>query len=240
MKTVFVTGADRGLGAGMARLLLASGHRVFAGQYMPGWPELGELRAQYPKTLSIVPLDAGDMDSVRAAAQAVGRECGALDVLINNAAIAPGNSRHTIREGQDYGEMLKAYNVNALGYLRTTEAFLPLMDRSMDKRLCYVSSEAGSIAQSHRPDMFGYCMSKSALNMGVSILFNSLRPDGYTFRLYYPGWIRSYMGGSKSEQGNLEPDEAAVPAVDFFLSEGSGYDEDKLVMMDFEGKAWDW
>lgn len=240
MKTVFVTGADRGLGSGMARLFLAKGCRVFAGQYMPEWPELAELKAQYPDTLSIVPLDAGDMDSVRAAADAVQRECPALNMLVNNAAVAPNNSMNTIRDGLDYSGMMKAYNVNALGYLRVTEAFLPLLDRGSGKRLCYVSSEAGSIARSHRTNLYGYSMSKSALNMAVSILYNSLRPDGYAFRLYYPGWIRSYMGGKKSTQGNLEPDEAAVPAVDFFLSENGSYNEDKLVMMDFEGKEWPW
>jgi NAD(P)-dependent dehydrogenase (short-subunit alcohol dehydrogenase family) len=240
LKTIFVTGADRGLGAGITKLLLAAGHRVFAGQYMPQWTELAGMKELYPSLLSIVPLDVGDMESVLSAAKAAQKECEALDVLVNNAAIAPKNSRNTIREGQDYDGIMQAFNVNTLGYLRTTEAFLPLLDRGAGKRLCYVSSEAGSIARSNRPHMYGYCMSKAALNMGASILFNSLRPDGYTFRLYYPGWIRSYMGGTKSEQGELEPDEAAAPAVDFFLSENRGYNEDKLVMMDFEGQEWPW
>ena len=51
------------------------------------------------------------------------------------------------------------------------------------KRLCFVSSEAGSISRSDRESWFGYCMSKAALNMGVRLLHNNLRSAGYTFRM---------------------------------------------------------
>jgi NAD(P)-dependent dehydrogenase (short-subunit alcohol dehydrogenase family) len=239
-KTVFVTGADRGLGSGMVRLLLEQGYRVFAGQYMPEWKELEELKAQYPKALSIIPLDVGDMESVKKAFELTAQLTDSLDVLISNAGIAAKDGMKTIREPQDYDSMKDVYSVNALGGLRMVEAFLPLLDKGMGKRLCFVSSEAGSIAKSHREFMLGYCMSKAALNMSATILYNSLRGGAYTFRLYYPGWIRSYMGGQKSEQGNLEPDEAAVPAVTYCMSPVGAYDEDTMVMRDFEFKEWPW
>jgi NAD(P)-dependent dehydrogenase (short-subunit alcohol dehydrogenase family) len=239
-KTVFVTGADRGLGAGMVKLLLEQGYRVFAGQFMPGWKELDGMKAQYPKALSIIPLDVGSMDSVRKAAELTAREADSLDVLISNAGIAAKDAMRTIREPQNYDSMKDVYNVNALGSLRVAEAFLPLLDKGTGKRLCFVSSEAGSIGRSHREFMIGYCMSKAALNMGVTILYNSLRGGAYTFRLYYPGWIRSYMGGRKSERGDLEPDEAAVPAVAYCMSPTGTYDEDTMVMRGFDFKEWPW
>ena len=76
--------------------------------------------------------------------------------------------------------------------------------------------------------------------MGVRILFNDLRPDGYTFRLYHPGGIRSYIGGSdvKGTTARLEPEEAAVPALAYFL--GDETDEDCLVMKDWRGEEWPW
>lgn len=241
MKTVFVTGADRGLGAGMALRMLEAGHRVFAGQFMPEWPELAEMQRRFPGGLTVVPLDVGSMESVKAAAGMIEKGGEApLDVLVNNAGVISAKSHLTIRESQDYEDMLRMYNINALGALRVTEAFLPLLERGAGKRLCYVSSEAGSIAKSHRPDTFGYCMSKSALNMGVSILFNDLRPEGYTFRLYHPGWVRSYMSGEKNEQATYEPDEAGEIAADYFLSENGAYDEDTLVLRDITGKEWPW
>jgi NAD(P)-dependent dehydrogenase (short-subunit alcohol dehydrogenase family) len=154
-----------------------------------------------------------------------------VDLLINNAGIVSlANNGQTIRTGQDYGEIHRLIDVNALGPMRVVEAFLPLMDSGAVKRLCFVSSEAGSVTRSQRKAGYGYTMSKSALNMAVKIMFNDLRPQGFTFRVYHPGWLRSYMSGVKNEQAHLEPDEAAVPALAYFLSrldgEPAGMDED--------------
>jgi NAD(P)-dependent dehydrogenase (short-subunit alcohol dehydrogenase family) len=192
-RSVFVTGADRGLGHALCAGLLDRGWQVFAGQYMPEWPQLVELSAQYPTSLHIVPLDVGESESVQAAAQAVAERTDHIDLLINNAGISAG--RGGLREGLDWAAMRRAYDVNALGPLCVLDAFLPLTDRGTMKRLCFVSSEAGSIARSRRTTGFGYCMTKSALNMAVKIAFNRLRPEGYTFRLYHPGWMRTYMSG---------------------------------------------
>jgi NAD(P)-dependent dehydrogenase (short-subunit alcohol dehydrogenase family) len=81
-------------------------------------------------------------------------------------------------------------------------------------------------------------MSKAALNMAVKITFNRLRPDGYTFRLYHPGWMRTYMSGKKGTQADMEPEEAAAKALPFFL--GDREDEDTLAMVDYQGDVWPW
>ncbi len=234
--TALVTGADRGLGFGLTQGLLERGWRVFAGQYMPEWPQLEELRAQYPDALQPVPLDVASIASVRAAAQTVGTASERVDLLINNAGVTSRTNRTPISERLDYDEAHRLYNVNALGPLRVVEAFLPLVAESVLKRLCFVSSEAGSINRAERTAWYAYCMSKAALNMGVKIMFNDLRSQGYTFRLYHPGWIRSYMGGTKSDDADLEPEEAATYALPFFLRARA--DEDRLVLMDYLGREW--
>ena len=236
--TVLITGADRGLGLALCSGLLEQGWRVFAGQFMPEWPELSDLADRYPETLHIVPLDVRSIDSARDAAKAVAGVTDRLDVLINNAGIFSLTSERSIHEAQDYLEMHRQFDVNALGALRVVETFLPLMADSDIKRLCFVSSEAGSITHAERSSWFGYCMSKAALNMATRILFTALRPEGYTLRLYHPGWIRSYMEGDKNMAANLEPEEAAARALPVFL--GQNEDEDRLVLVDFEGKEWPW
>jgi hypothetical protein len=67
-------------------------------------------------------------------------------------------------------------------------------------------------------------------------MFNDLRPEGYTFRLYHPGWMRSYMMGKKSTNGDLEPEDSAAQAIPYFLDDRD--DEDRLVMIDYEGREW--
>jgi NAD(P)-dependent dehydrogenase (short-subunit alcohol dehydrogenase family) len=241
----FVTGADRGLGLALCAGLLERGYRVLAGQYMPDWPELAGLEALSNGLLTAIPLDVSSIESALAASKQACKVVDQVDVLINNAGISSRTNQRTIREPQDYDAMHQMYDVNALGPIRMVEAFYPLIEKSSTRRLCFVSSEAGSIGRAHRTSWFGYCMSKSALNMGVKLLFNDLRPQGFTFRVYHPGWVRSYMSGQKNNNADLEPEEAAAPALNFFLSglEDNGYpavDEDHLVLRDYQGNEWPW
>ena len=237
-RTVFITGGDRGLGFALCAGLLEQGWEVFAGQYLPEWPDLATLAGKYPHALHIIPLDVSSVESARSAALAVTAFTDHIEVLINNAGVISPTISRSIREPQDYAEMHRLYDVNALGPLRVVETFLPLTDRGSKKRLCFVSSEAGSIARAEHTCWYSYCMSKSALNMGVKILFNHLHPEGYTFRVYHPGWIRSYMSGKKNLDATLEPEEAAAKAIPIFLSQRQ--DEDRLRLEDYEGNEWPW
>ena len=73
--------------------------------------------------------------------------------------------------------------------------------------------------------------------MCVRLLFNELQPKGYTFRLYHPGWVRSYMAGDeKTVRGRYEPEESAQAAYRQFTS-SRGY-EDALIMTDIKGELW--
>jgi len=234
----FITGADRGLGFALCGGLLERGWRVFGGQYMPDWPDLAALAERFPETLHAVPLDVTSVESTQAAAQAVAGIADRVDLLVNNAGVISPTVERAVGEGLDYAEMHREFDVNALGALRVVEAFLPLTDQSTMKRLCFVSSEAGSITRCERQAWYGYCMSKAALNMAIKITFNRLRPEGYTFRVYHPGWMRSYMHGSKNMEADLEPEEAAAMALPFFLEEREG--EDSLALIDFQGRAWPW
>lgn len=237
MATVFITGCDRGLGLSLATHFAKQGWRVFAGTYLPEWSDLDQLAAQYPSQIVTVPLDIASDASVRDAVTTVREHTNLLDMVINNAAIASGPNDKEIRKGIDYGDMLRLFEVNTLGALRVTQALLPLLEDSSWKRLCFISSEAGSIARSQRVEWYGYCMSKAALNQGVRYLHDTLRPAGCTFRLFHPGWMRTYMSGVRNERAELEPDDVANIAYDYFLTP---QDEDCLVMRDWQGKEWPW
>ena len=233
----FVTGADRGLGLAACAELLKRGWKVYAGQHMPEWPELEKLKESASGRLLIIPLEVSSSASTQAAARQVAASTGSLDLLINNAGVTSPSTPRTLRENLDYPEMQRMFDINSLGPLRVVEAFLPLTERSPLKRLCFVSSEAGSISRQKRDGWYGYCMSKSALNMSVRIMFNHLRPAGYSFRLYHPGWMRTYMHGQKQMEADIEPEYAASRAVSFFLRKRN---EDRLVLVDYQGHVWPW
>ncbi|MDB5084455.1 MAG: short-chain dehydrogenase/reductase, partial [Bacilli bacterium] len=78
------------------------------------------------------------------------------------------------------------------------------------KLIVNISSEAGSIAASHRQAWFGYCMAKAALNMGSTIIHNQIRKDGGRVMLIHPGWVKTYMSGTWNDAGKYTPEQAAV------------------------------
>lgn len=234
MNTVLITGADRGLGFCMAQAFLGRGFHVFAGQYMPEWPELAALKQAHGEALTLVPLDVSSDASVLGAAQILRGATNRLDMLVCNAAIVQAGEGE-IETGIHTERTLDCFNVNVMGALRVAKACLPLMQEGM-MRLCFVSSEAGSISLCTRDGMYGYPMSKTALNMAVRLLFNELAPKGYTFRLYHPGWLQTYMGGTKNISATLPPEVSAKVAAEQFLEPRDW--EDTLMMLDNEGAAW--
>ncbi len=227
MEHVVITGADRGIGLALCENYLKNGYTVYAGQFMPEWPQLAALRQQYPGSLHLIPLNVGEDASVKEAARLVGSLTRQVDHLINCAGVFP--------KSEDAEGFRTAFQVNALGPLRMVEAFLPLMQQGK-KRLCTFSSETGVISLMQRVKDFPYCVSKAALNMEMHMLFRQLRPQGYTFRLFHPGWVKSYMSGQKSTVGDFEPEEAAPVAYRYFT--GDDEIDDVLILKDIQGQYW--
>lgn len=233
-RSVLVTGADRGLGSAIVREFLAAGDRVFAGQFLPEWGELAALQREFGEKLVLLPLDVSGLQSVRQAREQVEQHTGSLDILVNNAGISGGAGDISALERLDRGTTI--FSTNSLGPLRMVNEFLPLLERGSDRLLCFVSSESGSVSVCHRTDGFLYPMSKTALNMAVKLLFEELNPKGYRFRLFHPGWVRSYMSGQKNTVGKFEPEESAASAYRYFTEPLRN--ENVLRLVDNEGAAW--
>ena len=237
MPSVIITGADRGLGLSLCKEYLRRGFTVFAGKYMEDFNLLEDLHAASPN-LHILRLDMSSRESILAAARAVGEIAGTLDMLISNAALMGEVKCSLYDPPMDLEAPWRSFNVNALGPLLLTEAMLPLMEKGM-RRLCYVSSEVSSIGlMKYRSDSpFPYPMSKASMNMAVRMLHNQLYPQGYTFRLFHPGWMKfRNADGTLAENGRYDPDFIGEIAAKYF-DKPLG-DEHRLVMVDFHGYEW--
>ncbi len=217
---VYITGTDRGLGLALAAKFLEHGDTVFAGCYGIDESGLNALQSQYGTRLEIVPLDVGSDVSVSTASQLISAKTNHLDVLINNAAII-GQKDATVTDALDFEDMLKVYNVNALGALRVAQSVLPLLQAGDRKRIINISSEAGSMAARVRRGQrtrYAYCGSKAALNIQSILLQNHLVEYGIRVHLIEPGWLRTYLASNeKCTIAPTEPEESAEKLLEFVL-----------------------
>ncbi len=232
-RTVVVTGADRGLGLCLVKEFLAAGAAVVAGK-RSGDRNLRALADRGGK-LTIVQMDVADPASIRAAADWVASRVGAVDLLVNNAAVFPALKGVPL-EARDLadGQLERTMQVNAFGPLRVTQRFLPLLDRGAGKTILDVSSEAGSIGGAWRTCEFEYCMSKAALNVQTRLLANALGPRGYRVVAIHPGWMRTEMGGAEAD---IAPEEAARGILRIASDPGAAGNG---AFVDYRGERMDW
>lgn len=180
MTITLITGATKGIGFETARQLLAVGHVVYLGarDVERGQQAAAALGARF------VQLDVTDDASVHSALAAIDAAEGQLDVLVNNAGILGDGTL-------DGPTALRAFDTNAVGLVRVTEAALPLLRKSANPTVVTVSSSAGSFWAVTNPDRPEYALplalysaSKAAATMLTvqyakahpSIKFNAVEP----------------------------------------------------------------
>ncbi|OCT16256.1 short-chain dehydrogenase [Paenibacillus pectinilyticus] len=210
-QSVCISGTDRGIGLALVKNYLHLGCTVYAGGINPDYEALAQLGEQFPGQLHISRLDVGSDESVKAFAASIASQTDKLDLLINNAAIL-GETKLTIEDEMDFDEIQRVYNISAVGAIRLTNALIhPIMNGG--KQIVMISSEAGSIGDSYREAWFGYCMAKAALNMGSTMIHNRIRERGGRVLVLHPGWVKTAMSGTWSDEGRYTPEKAAANIV---------------------------
>ncbi|HUQ56398.1 SDR family NAD(P)-dependent oxidoreductase [Lentzea sp.] len=231
MTITFITGANKGLGRETARRLAELGHTVLIGSRDP---ERGE-EAAAALGARHVPIDVTDDASVAAAAEDVLRHEGRIDVLINNAGVHGSAAAPEDLTGED---ALAVFQVNVIGVVRTTTAFLPLLRRSDDPVIVNVSSGMGSLALTHDPDRPEskvvvplYTASKAALTMLTTQYAKGL--EGIRVNAADPGYTATDLNGHSGYQTVTEGTDAIVALA----TEGPGAGTGRFVSREGE-VAW--
>ncbi len=215
-KTAVVTGANKGIGFEIARRLASEGYRVWLGARDRGRGEAAaaKLRAQ-GLDAHWLELDVTDDKSAVSAAEALAKETGTLDVLVNNAGIAEGFGISPLEEPIEITK--KVYEVNVFGPIRVTQAFMPLMKASKAGRIVMMSSELGSIQSLLDPgnefyavNALGYNSSKSALNAATVSIAKAAEPFGIKVNAADPGYTATEMNGNSGYRTVEQAAEVAV------------------------------
>jgi NAD(P)-dependent dehydrogenase (short-subunit alcohol dehydrogenase family) len=154
---------------------------------------------------------------------------GPVDVLINNAGVSGGKGGEPI----DPQDILRVFNVNAVGTLRVVRALLPQLRAGTGKKIVNLTSVLGSIAEASG-GRFAYRMSKAALNMATRVLAQDLGGEGFRTVALHPGWVQTRMGGSAAPVPPEQSVRAMLEIIDRLSVEQSGR------VFDFQGREIPW
>ncbi|MEQ8860364.1 MAG: SDR family NAD(P)-dependent oxidoreductase [Pseudomonadales bacterium] len=220
MRWVLITGSCSGIGLAVARHYAGAADTgvVVAGLTREDLDTArGHIAAvEHPTaTVRYHQLDVRQEDSVlglRKALQSAGVE---VDVLINCAGVMPPFEPEPAEPdffSVDPQTTARVFDVNALGILRTCQAFVPGMLEHGSGRIVNVASEAASLRRMLTdpwPYALSYRVSKVAVNALTVLLARSTAGTDVLVNSVCPGWVRTAMGGTSAP---LEP-EAAIATI---------------------------
>jgi NAD(P)-dependent dehydrogenase (short-subunit alcohol dehydrogenase family) len=178
-RTVFITGAARGIGAATAQRLHAAGANVSLVGLEP--ERLAALAEQLGERAAWFEADVTDFDALNRAVDGTLARFGAIDVAIANAGLMfIGRLATAPRE-----QVERTLEVNLLGVWRTNRAVLAEIVRNRG----YLLNIASLSAASHTPLMGAYTASKAGVEALTDCLRVELAPTGARVGCAYFGFI---------------------------------------------------
>jgi NAD(P)-dependent dehydrogenase (short-subunit alcohol dehydrogenase family) len=192
MAQVIVTGANRGIGVELVHQYRERGDDVIAVCRSTS-SALDALDVEVHSGIDVTDDHAVDTFANRMA----GRR---IDLLINNAGVLGIDTFGKL----DWDALRRQYEVNTLGPLRVTQALKgTLMEGS---KVAIITSRVGSMGDNSSGGLYGYRMSKAAVNMAGVNLAHDLKPQGVAVFLLHPGAVKTEMTHGS---GTVEPQAAA-------------------------------
>lgn len=179
---VWVIGASYGIGAEVARQLLARGARVALSARKR---ELLDAVAAGRSEALVAPLDVTDHDSIRTAAGNITAHWGGVDFVL----VVAGTHAEMRAQTWDLGQARRLLEINLHGVLNCIDVALPLVSRdagSAPRGIGIVASVAGYVGL---PKALIYGTSKAALIHFAESLHGDLRPQGIGVYLINPGFV---------------------------------------------------
>jgi NAD(P)-dependent dehydrogenase (short-subunit alcohol dehydrogenase family) len=181
----FVTGANSGIGLGIAKSALAVGDRVVAtGRNME------KLRTAFadvsPDNLELIPLDVTEATQAQKAVEGAVKRFGRIDVLVNNAGYSLLGNFEEISDD----DLQSLFQANFYGVVNVLRAALPILRKQRSGHIFNVSSVAGAVGLKH-------CSAYSATKFAVEGLSAAVATEVEQFGIHVtviePGFFRTKL-----------------------------------------------
>jgi NAD(P)-dependent dehydrogenase (short-subunit alcohol dehydrogenase family) len=213
-KRIVITGASRGIGLEMAKILISKGHTVYGAVRNPDGAN--DLREAGPA--GILQLDIGDQSSIDTFGEELAATTDSIDILVNNAGITSndlGADRRKCNPWEiDPAIVLEETQINALGPMMVTRSVISLLEAGDNPVVLNTSSQLGSmIIGAIMPNDVAYNVSKAAVNM-ITVMSASTNKN-VAFVALHPGWVKTDMGTNAAE---MEVADSAGSIVDSLLN----------------------
>ncbi|KAJ7195830.1 hypothetical protein GGX14DRAFT_537211 [Mycena pura] len=216
-KIFLITGANKGIDFEIAKQLATQfkGYHILLGSRdAERGAKAAETLQKAGLSVEALIIDVIDDKSIAAAAETVKSKFGRLDVLINNSGIVTDSLNG---DPPTRAQFEAGFAVNVFGAAATTEAFIPLLEKSAAARLVFISSELGSLAWRADPEarfnFVGipiYRSTKAAMNMFALSYAHQFRAKGWKVNIHNPGWTITDLNNNTAT-GTVE--DAAKGAV---------------------------
>lgn len=198
-KTVFITGANKGIGFGISKHLGKSGWDVIVGarNEKRASDAIQELEQAGCHVLGWVNIELGDLDSISHAAQEISKKYPSLNLLVNNAGI-PGDMSKTSWE-TDMKDIHETVDVNYIGTLAITQALLPLI-QSNKGRIVNVTVPS-EVSPYWHP--LAYVASKAAQNAMMGVMATEFEQKEIPVEIFsvHPGPTTTDLNGNMALPG---------------------------------------
>lgn len=218
-KVALITGANKGLGFGIARQLGKQNITVLIGARNAerGEEAVNKLRFENIDA-HFIQLDVSDNTSIESAYKAIAEQFGRLDILVNNAGVNLEFSTGLPAPSQVSLDVIRqTFEINYFGVVAVTQIMLPLIKKSDAGRIVNISSNLASLALQQDPNfqlydfkMLAYDSSKTAVNAFTVHLAHELKDTNIKVNSAHPGWVKTDMG---TDDGELTIEEGAATPV---------------------------
>ena len=236
MKIAFVTGSRRGIGLGIAEALAGEGYHVI----MYGTASLEDtvsvMEPLKEKGLSIEyrRCNVADLNEVKETADWIFEKFGRLDVLVNNAGVAPKQRNDILEMTPESYEYVMDTNLRGMFFMSQAVAnhMIETLDKNLEDynpRIINISSMSAYTSSTNRGE---YCISKAGISMVTTLFADRLAEYGIPVFEIRPGIIRTDMTAAVNDKyqklidGGLTPIKRFGTPKDvagFVLAACSGY-----------------
>ncbi len=191
MKVALVTGGTRGIGLGIARRLASAGYYVA----ITGRRKVEELSPDLQENFLCIQADNSNADDRKSALDSVLERWGRIDLLVNNAGIAP-SVRADLLDMQPES-MHQLLDVNLVGPFFLTQLVAKQMVRQGSGMIINISSMSSYVVSVNRGE---YCISKAGLSMMTKLYAVRLAEEGIPVYEIRPGIINTDMTSAVSRR----------------------------------------